>query len=502
MLRHFRDSIPVTRKLTLAFGLLFLFGLVQSCLLYLVAAHVVEPLVGVGTGACLTVLAGLTGIGLRGLIVRPLGMMIERMEALAAGDIDKPIAFSDRGDCMGRMARALQKFRDAAVAKLKKDAWEAESVAAWKKEDEERTAREAEEAHQDQVAIQGIAHGLGRLADGDLLYRIATPFAPKTEKLRADFNAAVERLQQTMSGVCSNTQRMRLGIGEIAAASDDLSRRTEQQAANLEETAATLDEITATVKHTAQGATRAQEVVSSAKSDADRSGDVVRQAIAAMGGIETSSRQISQIIGVIDEIAFQTNLLALNAGVEAARAGDAGRGFAVVASEVRALAQRSAEAAKEIKSLISTSTSQVELGVDLVGETGKALARIVEKVAELNAVVCDIAASAKEESTALQQVNVALNQMDQVTQQNAAMVEQTTAAAHSLNNESEELVRLMASFKVGPTPVEEPVRTKARPQAQRPARPALRAVSTRTRGGAVRKPEPSSAEAADAWEEF
>ncbi|MDE1906832.1 MAG: methyl-accepting chemotaxis protein, partial [Rhodospirillales bacterium] len=243
----------------------------------------------------------------------------------------------------------------------------------------------------------------------------------------------------------------RSGTGEIAAAADDLSRRTEQQAASLEETAAALDEITATVRRTAEGASHAHEVVTSAQTDAERSGVVVRDAVAAMSGIETSSQQISNIIGVIDEIAFQTNLLALNAGVEAARAGDAGRGFAVVASEVRALAQRSADAAKEIKSLISASTRQVISGVDLVGQTGTALARIVSQIGEISGVVRQIAASAQEQATGLHEVNAAVNQMDQVTQQNAAMVEQSTAACHSLAQETEKLATLTARFQIGET---------------------------------------------------
>ncbi len=222
-----------------------------------------------------------------------------------------------------------------------------------------------------------------------------------------------------------------------------------------------------------------------------------------MGGIEKSSQQIGQIIGVIDEIAFQTNLLALNAGVEAARAGDAGRGFAVVASEVRALAQRSAEAAKEIKSLISASTAQVGQGVDLVGETGKALGRIVAEVAEINGLVAGIAASAQEQASALHQVNTAVNQMDQVTQQNAAMVEETTAAAHSLSQESEELARQLGRFQLGQEANVEPMRAKAarsapRP-ASRPARPALKTLAGPSRGGALRKPE---AAAHESWEEF
>jgi methyl-accepting chemotaxis protein len=254
-----------------------------------------------------------------------------------------------------------------------------------------------------------------------------------------------------MRSIVTNTSGLRTGTEEITQASDDLSRRTEQQAASLEETAAALDEITATVRKTAEGAKQARDVVSQTRSDAEQSGEVVRHAVAAMSSIEQSSQQISQIIGVIDEIAFQTNLLALNAGVEAARAGDAGRGFAVVASEVRALAQRSAEAAKEIKTLISTSAKQVGAGVKLVGETGESLGRIVIQVAEITTVVTEIAASAQEQATGLHEVNTAINQMDQVTQQNAAMVEQSTAASHALAQETSELVRLTERFQIGDT---------------------------------------------------
>ncbi|MDO9248367.1 MAG: PAS domain-containing methyl-accepting chemotaxis protein [Phenylobacterium sp.] len=298
-------------------------------------------------------------------------------------------------------------------------------------------------------AVDEIAGGLSKLADNDLTYRIARAIDPAFEKVRTDFNAAMTTLQETMTAVSASTSSVGVGADEIASASDDLSRRTEQQAASLEETAAALDQITATVRRSASGAKQASGAASSARAEAQRSGEVVGEAVAAMGEIEGSSRQISQIIGVIDEIAFQTNLLALNAGVEAARAGEAGRGFAVVASEVRALAQRSADAAKEIKSLIATSSAQVERGVKLVGETGQTLLGIAEKVAEIDGLIAEIAQSSQEQATGLNQVNTAVNQMDQVTQQNAAMVEQSTAAASNLRNESRELVRLVSRFRSG-----------------------------------------------------
>jgi methyl-accepting chemotaxis protein len=303
-------------------------------------------------------------------------------------------------------------------------------------------------AEERSAVVESLGAGMSALADGDLTCRISDDIPAEYQKLRDNFNAAMAQLEQAIGVVGASTSGISNSSNEIAQASDDLARRTEQQAASLEETAAALDEITATVKKTASGARQASAAVSSAKGDAVHSGQVVAEAVQAMGEIENSSRQITQIIGVIDEIAFQTNLLALNAGVEAARAGEAGRGFAVVAQEVRALAQRSAEAAKEIKALISASSQQVGQGVSLVGETGKALQSIVARVGEIDSLVAEIASSAEEQATGLAQVNSAVNQMDQVVQQNAAMVEQSTAAAHSLTSETSELAQLIAGFKV------------------------------------------------------
>ncbi len=404
-------------------------------------------------------------LGIRAWVIAPIIALMSTMGRLAGGDYQTRVDGTDRRDEIGGMARAVQVFKDAGIEKQRV---EAEAVAARQVAEEikaKAAAAEAEAAAQLQAVVTSLATGLETLANGDLLFRLNTQFAPAYEKLRGDFNGAMEQLQQTMKAIASNTSGVRSGAHEITTASDDLAKRTEQQAASLEQTAAALDQITATVKKTAEGATEARTVVTSAKEDAERSGAVVGETVAAMSGIETSSKQIGNIIGVIDEIAFQTNLLALNAGVEAARAGDAGRGFAVVATEVRALAQRSADAAKEIKTLISSSGRQVEAGVKLVGETGKALGRIVAQVNQLNALVTDIAASAQEQATALAEVNTAVNQMDQVTQQNAAMVEQSTAASHSLAGEAAELARLVGQFNLG-----EGVQAAA--PAHRPAAPA------------------------------
>jgi methyl-accepting chemotaxis protein len=428
--------------------------------------------------------------------------MTSAMNQLASGDHSITVPSLGWTDEMGQMAKAVQTFKKNSIEQKRLEIEKTETQRVTESERASREAEKAKDAEEQHQAISMLGDGLGRLANGDLMHRIDTPFAESTERLRSEFNVSVEQLQQTMLMIISNADAIRSGTSEISVAADDLSRRTEQQAASLEETAAALDEITATVRKTAEGAVHARDVVSSAKSDADKGGEVVRLAITAMSGIEKSSQQIGQIIGVIDEIAFQTNLLALNAGVEAARAGDAGRGFAVVASEVRALAQRSAEAAKEIKNLISASSTQVGQGVDLVAETGRALERIVVQVADINNVVSEIASSAHEQATGLKEVNVAVNQMDQVTQQNAAMVEQTTAAAYSLNQETEKLSELIGKFQVGHQAAVASPSRRAPPAPQKSTRQpvaAMKTVSGRGGSSAVRK---SEAAADEGWEEF
>jgi len=305
-----------------------------------------------------------------------------------------------------------------------------------------------------------LADGLAHLAKGDLVYRLNEALAETYEQLRADFNAAMHDMSTAVSAVSDNAKTLRTGAAEMGQSAIDLSQRTEQQAASLQETASSLSQITAAVRKTAEGARQAQAIGVAAHRDVEQSARVSHDAVAAIGAIEASSRQIGQIIGVIDEISFQTNLLALNAGVEAARAGDAGRGFAVVASEVRALAQRAAEAAKEIKGLIEVSSRQVAEGVACVNQTGDALSRIMSSVVELSGVVSNIAASAQEQATALQEVNGALGQMDRVTQQNVAMVDQSTAASRRLAEESDSLAQLIGRFNVegAPTMHQAPLR--------------------------------------------
>lgn len=401
------------------------------------------------TAAAVVLMVGGMLFWLHRRVVRAVSAMAGYMKKLAADDYDAEVPFAGRRDEIGDMAQAVSVFRRAGIEKRR---LEAEAEATRRDIDNERSAREVEALERQRaakMAVDVMGESLNRLAEGDLVQRIETPLSAGADQLRTDFNVSVEKLQQTLLAIHSAAGTIRQGLDEISAASDDLSRRSEQQAASLEETAAALGHITETVRKTADGASHASKAVADAKADAEAGSTVVRQAIGAMEQIERSSREIGNIIGVIDEIAFQTNLLALNAGVEAARAGDAGRGFAVVASEVRGLAQRSAEAAKEIKQLIGTSTAQVDAGVKLVAGTGAALQRITSQVNGINDIVAEIAAAANEQATGLREVNVAVGQMDETTQKNAALVEETTAASHSLTRESAMLVRLVNQFKVG-----------------------------------------------------
>ena len=327
MLKWFKENAPIEQKLSLGLGLLVLASLSCFAVVFCVGENLLSlsaALTICGLLACVSMLAAYVT---HQAVAAPLNTTILRIESLAAGDVDSPIPFAGQKDCAGRIAKAMHVFRAAAIAK---SAAEAEAVEQRRLAEEERRRQEIEaqgyiDAHN--TFVTSITTAFEKFADGDLTFRINDAFTQEYEKIRRDFNKSIEKMQQVMLSVAANTEAIRSGTKEISSAADDLSRRTEQQAASLEETAAALDEITTTVRKTAQGATHARQVVSTAKSDAEKGGDVVRQAITAMSGIEKSSQQIGQIIGVIDEIAFQTNLLALNAGVEAARAGDAGRRF-------------------------------------------------------------------------------------------------------------------------------------------------------------------------------
>jgi methyl-accepting chemotaxis protein len=367
---------------------------------------------------------------------------------LAEGNTGLDLDALKRGDELGAIVNSLGVFRDnqKRLHGLKQEQDDLRQAEERARSDRE-TLRDAVEAQQRKV-VTSLGLGLERLAKGDLTARLEEAFPPEYQKLKDDYNAAMAQLQESMAVIVDKTYGIQTRSGEVSAAAADLSRRTEKQASALEQTALSLNQVTATVGTTSNGVQAVRKTVSAATSDTTESGKVMDQAVSAMDQIAARSREIGQIIGVIDEIAFQTNLLALNAGVEAARAGDAGKGFAVVASEVRALAQRSAEAAREIKALISASSTQVDQGVKLVAQTGQALGRIVSHINQVNSVLIEIAASAESQSKSLAEVNASVSSMDQVTQQNAAMVQQSTVASQLLSEEAEDLASLISRFRI------------------------------------------------------
>ncbi|MCC8933441.1 methyl-accepting chemotaxis protein [Rhizobium sp. 'Codium 1'] len=380
-------------------------------------------------------------------VVAPINRLKAAMSDIADERVDIEVGGTERRDEIGGMAQTLVVLRDSVRERIELRDREAEQQASLNGERERNELNLRTSSERQNHAIHALGSALERLAEGDLTVQIGV-IGSDYEKLRDDFNRAVESLGGVISAINQTSDVVTSSAGNISEATNNLSKRTEQQAAALEETAAALDEITATVRTAAERANEARQMVAETKSSANRSGEIVRNAVDAMGRIEGSSQKISQIISVIDEIAFQTNLLALNAGVEAARAGEAGRGFAVVAQEVRELAQRSANAAKEIKTLISASAAEVDTGVGLVRSTGEALVEIESLVNRVNESVNTIATAAKEQATGLAEINTSVNHMDQMTQQNAAMVEETSAAGQSLAEESYKLRQLLSRLKV------------------------------------------------------
>ncbi len=409
-----------------------------------------------GTCFALTIIVALVS---GKLVCTPYVNTVLRMEALAAGDLDSPVGYTDHRDCVGRLTKAMDTFRENA-----KQAANGEMV-----------------AH----VVHELGAGLDALAAGNMTYSIDRPFDAEYEALRNSFNSTTAGLEAGLAQVATSAECVHYGSTEIRAASDDLARRTETQAASLEDTATAMNRVTDLVSETARGASAVWSAIDGACKDASEGGQIVGKAVNAMAAIERGSQEIAQIVSLIDAIAFQTNLLALNAGVEAARAGDAGRGFAVVATEVRALAQRSANAAKDIKELVTAAGEQVNSGVSLVAETGKVFDRISTTIAEVNGSIAEIARSAETQATDLKQVNGAITEMDRTTQQNAAMVEQSAAAARSLSNEATELSTLVTRYQL-----REQKAVRAAPA------PRLVASAPRTIGNLALKP------VEDEWSEF
>jgi methyl-accepting chemotaxis protein len=414
-----------------------------STIVMSIAIGIVGLAISVGFGLWLSI----------GKISRPLTRLGERMSTLAQGKLDIEVEGTDRKDEVGQMARTVLVFREAGVEKVRLEGAAAEqrkqTEAQRLEADTERRRNadaQAAAAEEQAGAIKALADGLTKMSEGDLTIRLNEGFTEAYRQIKDDFNTTVGRLGETIGAIVGSTREVTNASAEISTSTTDLSQRTEEQAASLEETSASMEEIAVTVKKNAENAQQANESANKARDVADRGGKVVARAVDAMAQIEGSSGKIADIITVIDEIARQTNLLALNAAVEAARAGDAGRGFAVVASEVRTLAQRSSQAAKDIKDLITNSNGQVKEGVALVNQAGSALAEILESIKEVAGVVSGIATASAEQAVGIEQVNKALAQMDEVTQQNSALVEENAATAKTLEQQSSSMEQRIAFF--------------------------------------------------------
>lgn len=445
-------------------------------------------------------------------LVRRLVALRNTMQMLASGQNDVVVPAVKDKDELGEMARSVLVFRDAAIEKERLEIEAAEARRAAEEERERNDAARAEAARQVAEVVDGLGRGLERLAQGDLTYRVRDNWADEYQKIRDDFNGAIGQLQDTLTAIVESTREVSNASAEISTSTTDLSQRTEEQAASLEQTSASMEEISATVRKNAENAQHADGLMRGTRQVADRGGEVVSQAVAAMSRIEDSSRKISDIISVIDEIARQTNLLALNAAVEAARAGEAGRGFAVVASEVRSLAQRSSQAAKDIKDLIVNSSSQVGEGVQLVNRAGDSLKDILSSLNQVAAIVADIAHASSEQASGIDQINRALNQMDEATQQNSALVEENAATAKTLEHQSTALDGRVAAFRLRDgdsymQEADEDMETEETPIVAAPVRPRatqpVRRAAPVVRGNARQMQSAlATAVARDKWEEF